>query len=100
MSYEKTICRYLTKHRRLGIVCLALRRLQFGPGRGAAALIVDANVAESHVFNIMTGDAANDRGVARVGVIDNHVADNDTSQLAGSYAFWSAHAAAKPKKDG
>src|SRR5581483_7048965 len=86
---------------RLGIpvVPLFLRRFERRLLLRAAALVIDADVAERHVFNRIAGVAADDAAVFGGGVIDDHVADFDAPQFAGRRAFGRAHPAAQPEED-
>ena len=79
---EKSVRRQLTKHRRLRIQRFPFRRIERGLFLRSAALRVDANVAEAHVFDQITRNAADDRRVLRIGVVDHDVADDHAPQSA------------------
>src|SRR4030095_11344745 len=77
-----------------------LRLIQGGLLFGATALIVDANIAQAHVVDCVTGYAANNRGILWIGVIDNQITNNHPSQCAdGGFFFWPTCPVAKPKEE-
>ena len=99
MPDKKAVRGNLAEHRRLRIVVLFFRRLECSLLFCAAAFVVNANVVECHVFDIVAGDAADDRGVSWFGVIDDDVAECDATQRANRHSRWSTHPPAKPQKD-
>src|SRR5262245_25496391 len=99
MADKKAIGRNLAKHRGLGIIRFSLRGLKHSLFSGAIALVVDRNVTQLHVFDVVTGDAADNGGVARVDIIGNDIADMYASQLAHGGTCRSAHAAAQSQEE-
>ena len=79
MTNEEAISWNLTEHRRLRIVVFLLGRLQrcllFSP----SALVVNADIAESQVFNIVAGYSGDERGIFWFAVIDDYIVDVDAS---------------------
>ena len=79
MANEEAIGWNLTEHRRLRIVVFLFGRLQRGLLFSPTALVVNADIAESQVFNIVTGYSGDERGVSWFGVIDDYIVDVDAS---------------------
>src|SRR6266446_4001980 len=83
--------------------CFLLHIFQFGgldPGifHCAAALVLHMNVAELQIFDVMAGDAGDDRGLPRCTVGYDYIADDYAPQPAYGSALGTAHAAAQPEK--
>ena len=63
------------------------------------AAIEDADVAQLHVLDIVPRNAADDRPVARIGIVHHHVGDAHAADGADGRAFGRAHAAAEADED-
>src|ERR1043165_1051289 len=97
----ETVGRNQAEHRRLRVIRLFLRRVERGLLNCSAALIIDAYVAHLHVFDVVTGNAADDRAVSRIGVIDDDVANDDAPQLAHAGRLcWPTKATAQAQEEG
>src|SRR3954449_3598932 len=100
MTDKEAIGWRLSEHRWFRISSLFFRRIQRCLRFRATALVIDPYVAESDVFDVVTWDAAYDRGVFRIRIVDDDVADNDASQCTHiGRLFGSSEATAEPEKD-
>src|SRR5712692_4024958 len=81
-----------------GIVIFQFGGLDPGIFHCAAALVLHINVAELQIFNVMAGDAGDDRGLPRCTVVYDYIADDYAPQPAYGSALGTAHAAAQPEK--
>jgi hypothetical protein len=121
MTDEKPPCGKHGEHRRFRIFLLALRRGEGFARRDAAGLpkeeridqggglrghlfermaapIEDTNVAQFHVFDVVTGDAGDDGCVTRVRIGNNHVADAHAPDGTGGHALRRAQATAQAEE--
>ncbi len=96
---EKSVRRHRAEHTWLGIGVFFLRHLDVRGFFGAAALMKYVNIAQDHIFDLMAGDAADDRAESRGGIRTHDIADEHASQRAHLGAFGTAHAGAQPQKD-
>src|SRR3979409_1553772 len=99
MRDKKAGSRNLAEHGRLGIIVLFFWRFEHRLLFGAAAFVINADVVESHILDVMTGNATDDRSVFWFGVINNDIAEGDALERAHGCACWPAHSAAEPKED-
>lgn len=100
MADEKPVRRHGPKHVRLGIFMFELWRLQVRHGARAPAAVVEINIADLDVFDGVAGDAADDGGEPRIGVVADNIAQNDSPQLPYRPSLGPAHAAAQAQEDG
>src|SRR5262245_61968581 len=87
MTDKKTISRDVAEHRRFWIVGLFFRWLKRSLFDGAAAFVINTDVAEANIFDLIAWNAADDRGVSRLGVVSDDVADNDPADLTFGHCF-------------
>src|SRR5208283_145390 len=91
---EEALGRKLAEHRWLRIFLLALRGLQARRLRGAAANLMQIDIADFHVFDEVSGHAAEDgRQLSRS--VAGDIADEDALESTDSGVFWTAHALAE-----
>src|SRR6202044_3693215 len=77
-----------------------VRRLFGDLVEGEPALGDDADVGELHVFHVVSWNAADDGGVARVRAVNNNIVDVDAANGANCHAFRRAHTAADTEEKG
>src|SRR5947209_5639959 len=101
VSDEEAVGGRLAEHEGFGVVRLFFGRVERGLVARAAAAVVDAYVAQADVFDVVSGDAADDGGVARVCVVRDDVAYLDASERAHRGRLYGpARAVAEAKEEG
>src|SRR5581483_1157257 len=92
---KKSVGRHVAVTVGLGVLFLFFRWIDGSLLFGAAALIVDANIAQLHIFNIVSGNSHDQRAILGIGVVDHDVADVDAVQRADGNTIGRTHAGAQ-----
>src|SRR6185312_13295249 len=99
MTNKKAIGRNFSEHTWFWVRSLFFFGLQCRLCFCAATLVVNANVVEGNIFNIVTRDAADNRGVLWFGVIDHDVTEGDPSQRTHRRPRRATQATSQPQKN-
>ena len=100
MPDKEPIHRNLPEHGRFRIVGFLFRRSEGGLFPGAAAGSVNPDIAEPYILDIISRNSADDRGLFRIGIVNDDVADDHASKFPDGGGFlWPPGAIAEPHED-
>src|SRR5690242_21718937 len=100
MPDKIALCRYGLKAIWFRIILFIFRHLYVCHLSGAAALVVNMNIAQPEIRDIMARYAADNGTVTAVCVIYYYIADKDAAAFAHLHAVGRAHPGAQPDKEG
>src|SRR5690348_4709016 len=99
MPYKKAVSRYGLKAVGFRIIFFIFGHLYRCHRAGAAALVVNMDIAQPEILDIMSRYAADNGAVTAVGVIYYHIADKDPAAFAHLHAVGRAHPGAQPDEE-
>src|ERR1700733_2020436 len=88
MPDKKSVRRHLAEHDRFRIIRLFFGWIESGLFFCSAALVIDANIAETQVFDVVSRNSAYDRAVFWISVVSNNVADHHAAKGSDRCSFF------------